>query len=76
VGYEAVKASIHGCGWEQSRRQFAFRWLREKEIEAERRADQIREDTHRMRQDTRRMMWLAIAAIVIAIVSLIIAFLK
>lgn len=76
-GVDAVRRTVSGTsGWDEPRRQFAFRWLREKEGETEHRAEQVYHDARQTQQDTRRTMWLAVAAIVIAVVSLIIAIVK
>jgi hypothetical protein len=80
-GYEAVKRTVFGgCGWDEPRRQFAFRWLHEKENEAEQRERDNESATEQreqqMLQDNRRMFWVAIAALVISAFSLIISLLK
>jgi hypothetical protein len=74
-GYEAVKRTVSKTsGWDEPRRQFAFRWLTEKDNAVEHREQQVQHDTRSMRQDTRRMLWLGVAAIVISVFSLLVAF--
>jgi hypothetical protein len=69
-GYEAVKNTVFGaCMFDEPKRQFAFRWLAEKEAAFEHREQQIQ-------QDTRLMLWIAIGAIGLAILSLVVALLK
>lgn len=66
-GYDAVRRTVFGTsGWDEPRRQFAFRWLREKEGATERRKQQ-------MQQDTRRSLWVAVVAMVVAALSLCIS---
>jgi hypothetical protein len=68
-GYEAVRDSIRRTnGWEEPRRQLAFRWLREKEKEFEHRTGQ----SHK---DTRRTLLVAYAALVISALSLLVSIL-
>jgi hypothetical protein len=74
-GYEAVKRTVSKtCGWGEPRRQFAFRWLREKEGAVEQREQEIQQDTRRTQQDTRRMLWFGVTAIVISAFSLLVSF--
>jgi hypothetical protein len=76
-GCEAVQKTLWGaCGWEVPRRQFVFRWLREKEQEAENRERDAERREQQMQQDTRRTLWLAVAAIVISVVSLFVSVMK
>jgi hypothetical protein len=66
-GHDAVRQKVTATnGWDKLRRQAAFRWLREKESENERRERQ-------MRHDMRRMLRLIVAAIGLASVSVFVA---
>jgi hypothetical protein len=66
-GHEAVRRKVTAThGWDEPRRQAAFRWLREKESEGERRERQ-------MRHDMRRILWLIVAATGLAVVSVFVA---
>ena len=62
-GQEAVRRKVATTGgWDEPRRQAAFRWLREKESESERRERQ-------MRRHMRSMLWLIVAAIGLAVAT-------
>jgi len=52
AGYGAVKRTMSGTnGWEEARRKFALRWLREKESEVAQRERQMRLDAVRIEKD-------------------------
>jgi hypothetical protein len=63
AGYGAVKRTLSGTnGWEEPRRQFALRWLKERESEIAHREKQmqldgarIQKDIDQLRQDIVRM---------------------
>jgi hypothetical protein len=56
AGYGAVKRTLSGTnGWTEGRREFAFRWLREKENEIARREKQLQLDTERFENDLDRL---------------------
>jgi len=63
AGYSAVKRTLSGTnGWDESRRQFALRWLKERESEIAHREKQmqldgarIQNDIDQLRQDIVRM---------------------
>jgi hypothetical protein len=66
-GHDAVERTVGGTNeWDDPRRQFALRWLREKESGNERREQQTQ-------QATRRMLWLGLTAIFIAAVSVFVS---
>jgi TolA-binding protein len=51
-GYGAVKRTLSGTnGWDEAKRAFAFRWLREKESEVSQREKQMQLDTVRIEKD-------------------------
>jgi hypothetical protein len=52
AGYGAVKRTLSGTnGWSEGRRQFAFRWLRDKENEIAQREKQMQLDAGRIEND-------------------------
>jgi hypothetical protein len=63
AGYGAVKRTLSGSnGWDEPRRQFALRWLKERETEIAHREKQmqldgarIQKDIDQLRQDIARM---------------------
>jgi hypothetical protein len=63
AGYGAVKRTLSGAnGWDEARRQFALRWLKERESEIEHREKQmqldgvrIQKEIDQLRQDITRM---------------------
>jgi hypothetical protein len=63
AGYGAVKRTLSGSnGWDEPRRQFALRWLKERETEIAHREKQmqldgarIQKDIDQLRQDITRM---------------------
>jgi hypothetical protein len=63
AGYGAVKRTLSGTnGWDEARRQFALRWLKEREGEIEHREKQmqldgarIQKEIDQLRQDITRM---------------------
>jgi hypothetical protein len=71
AGYGAVKRIVSGTnGWDEARREFAFRWLRDKEGEVAHREkqmqldaarlesdiDQLRQDLARLQEDAARLL--------------------
>jgi hypothetical protein len=66
IGYTAVHDELRGaCGWEEARRRAGFRWLREKELERERRGA----TTYRYVKWT---FWAAATAVVVGIVGVVV----
>jgi hypothetical protein len=56
AGYAAVKRIVSGTiGWDEPRRQFALRWLREKESEVVRREKQMQLDATRIEKDIEQL---------------------
>jgi hypothetical protein len=52
AGYGAVKRTLSGAnGWDEPRRQFALRWLKERENEIEHREKQMQLDGARIQKD-------------------------
>ena len=66
-GHDAVERTVRGTNsWDEPRRQFALRWLRERESENERTEQQTQ-------HSTRLMLWLSVTAILIAVVSVLVS---
>jgi hypothetical protein len=52
AGYGAVKRTLSGAnGWDETRRQFALRWLKERESEIAHREKQMQLDGARIQKD-------------------------
>jgi hypothetical protein len=52
AGYGAIKRTVSGTnGWDEARREFAFRWLRDKEGEVAHREKQMQLDAARLESD-------------------------
>jgi len=55
-GYGAVKRTLSGTnGWDEPKRAFAFRWLREKESEVSQREKKMQLDTVRIEKDVEEL---------------------
>jgi hypothetical protein len=56
AGYGAVKRTLSGDnGWDESRRQFALRWLKERESEIAHREKQMQLDGARIQKDIEQL---------------------
>lgn len=56
AGYGAVKRTLSGAnGWDESRRQFALRWLKERESEIAHREKQMQLDGARIQKDIEQL---------------------
>ena len=65
-GHDAVERTVKGTNnWDEPRRQFALRWLKETESENERTEQQ-------MQDDTRLKLWLGVTAILLAVASVLV----
>jgi hypothetical protein len=88
AGYGAVKRTLSGTnGWDESRRQFALRWLKERENEIAHRErqmqldgariqkeiDQLRQDMARMREGGTQTMEDTRQMLWVAVVAIVIA---